>query len=221
MAGATESGANVFQIDYFGQPAFLAQSPQFYKQIMWAFLRGAYEVAPVFRAEPHSTSRHINEYVSLDVEFGFIQDHFSVMELLTYVVRGILAHLRDHYAEALDTLEVELPIIGRSIPWVYYPDAQRLIFEREGIDARGEPDLALGTRTGAGQVGPEEHGSDFVFVTRYPMEKRPFYTHPNLDDPVYSNAFDLLFRGMELVTGGQRLHMFEDYVEAAETRVMR
>jgi nondiscriminating aspartyl-tRNA synthetase len=215
VAGATESGANVFQIDYFGQPAFLAQSPQFYKQIMVGVFERVYEVTPVFRAEPHSTSRHINEYVSLDVEFGFIQDHFTVMELLTDVVRGILAHLRDHYPEALDILEVKLPIIGRSIPWVYYPDAQQLVFEREGIDARGEPDLAPEHERALGKWAQEEHGSDFVFVTGYPMEKRPFYTHPNPDDPVYSNAFDLLFRGMELVTGGQRLHIFEDYVAAA------
>jgi nondiscriminating aspartyl-tRNA synthetase len=215
VASATESGANVFQIDYFGQPAFLAQSPQFYKQIMVGVLERVYEVTPVFRAEPHSTARHINEYVSLDVEFGFIKDHFTVMHLLTDVIRGILVHLRDGYGDELSMLEVEMPLLGDSIPWIYYPDAQELILEREGIDARGEPDLAPEHERALGRWARDEKGSDFVFVTGYPMAKRPFYTHPNPEDPVHSNAFDLLFRGMELVTGGQRLHVYDDYVAAA------
>ncbi len=217
VAGATESGANVFQLDYFGQPAYLAQSPQFYKQIMVGVFEKVYEVAPVFRAEPHATSRHLNEYVSLDAEIGFIKDHFTVMALLTDVLRGILQHLIDHYQQELDMLEVALPHIGASIPWIYYPDAQELIFEREGIDTRGEPDLAPEHERALGKWAKEEHGSDFVFVPGYPMAKRPFHTHPNPEDPVYSNAFDLLFRGVELVTGGQRLHLYEDYIAAAKT----
>jgi nondiscriminating aspartyl-tRNA synthetase len=215
VASATESGANVFQLDYFGQPAFLAQSPQFYKQIMVGVFERVFEVTPVFRAEPHSTSRHVNEYVSLDVEFGFIKDHFAVMELLTDVLRGILAHLRTRYADELELLDVELPTIGESIPWIYYPDAQELIYQREGIDVRGEPDLAPEHERALGKWAKEEYGSDFVFVPGYPMAKRPFYTHPNPGDPTYSNAFDLLFRGMELVTGGQRLHTYDDYRAAA------
>ncbi|MFL7792926.1 MAG: amino acid--tRNA ligase-related protein, partial [Anaerolineae bacterium] len=140
VASATESGANVFQIDYFGQPAYLAQSPQFYKQIMVGVFEKVYEVGPVFRAEPHSTTRHLSEYVSLDVEMGFVEDHFTVMDCLTGVVRGILAHLSEHCADELEMLEVEMPQVGEAIPWIYFPDAQRLIHEREGIDARGEPD---------------------------------------------------------------------------------
>jgi nondiscriminating aspartyl-tRNA synthetase len=216
VASATESGANVFQLDYFGKPAFLAQSPQFYKQIMVGVFERVYEVTPVFRAEPHSTTRHVNEYVSLDVEFGFIKDHFTVMALLTDVLRGILTHLRDHYTHELALLEVELPEIGEAIPWIYYPEAQQLILEREGIDVRGEPDLAPEHERALGKWAKEEQGSDFLFVQGYPMAKRPFYTHPNPDDPTFSNAFDLLFRGMELVTGGQRLHIYGDYVAAAK-----
>jgi nondiscriminating aspartyl-tRNA synthetase len=215
VASATESGANVFQIDYFGQPAYLAQSPQFYKQIMVGVFERVFEVTPVFRAEPHSTARHINEYVSLDVEFGFIDDHFTVMALLTDVLRGILAHLRASYAQELALLDVALPAIGESIPWVYYPDAQELIFQREGLDVRGEPDLAPEHERALGKWAKETFDSDFLFVPGYPMAKRPFYTHPNPSDPAYSNAFDLLFRGMELVTGGQRRHIYEDYVAAA------
>ena len=216
VASATESGANVFQIDYFGQPAYLAQSPQFYKQIMVGVFERVYEVTPVFRAEPHSTSRHVNEFISLDVEFGFIKDHFTVMELLTDVVRGILIHLHNHYADELEMLKVELPEVGESIPWIYYPDAQELIYEREGVDVRGEPDLAPEHERALGEWAKEEYGSDFVFVPGYPMVKRPFYTHPNPDDPRYSNSFDLLFCGVELVTGGQRLHLYDDYLTAAK-----
>jgi nondiscriminating aspartyl-tRNA synthetase len=216
VASATESGANVFQIDYFGQPAYLAQSPQFYKQIMVGVFEKVYEVGPVFRAEPHSTTRHTNEYVSLDVEMGFIEDHFTVMDCLTSVVRGILAHLSEHCADELEMLEVAMPQVGKTIPWVYFPDAQRLIHEREGIDAHGEPDLAPEHERVLGEWAQEEFGSDFVYVTGYPMAKRPFYTHPDPANPIYSNSFDLLFRGMELVTGGQRLHLYTDYLAAAE-----
>jgi nondiscriminating aspartyl-tRNA synthetase len=116
----------------------------------------------------------------------------------------------------LNLLEVHMPEIGESIPWLFFPDAQQLIYEREGIDARGEPDLAPEHERALGRWAREERGSDFVFVTGYPMVKRHFYTHPDPDDPTFSNGFDLLFRGMELVTGGQRLHRYDDYVAAAE-----
>ena len=216
VASATESGANVFQLDYFGQPAYLAQSPQFYKQIMVGVFEQVYEVGPVFRAEPHATTRHVNEYVSLDAEMGFIEDHFTVMDCLTRVMRGILAYLAEHCVDELAILEVELAQVGEAIPWIYFPDAQDLVYRREGIDARGEPDLAPEHERALGQWASEEFGSDLLFVTSYPMAKRPFYTHPNPADPAYSNSFDLLFRGMELVTGGQRLHIYDDYRLAAE-----
>jgi len=220
VASATESGANVFQVDYFGQPAYLAQSPQFYKQIMVGVFERVYEVGPVFRAEPHDTTRHINEYVSLDVEFGFIRDHFDVMVVATAVVRGILNHLRTHYAEDLALLDVRWPAMESqhheaTFPYVYFPEAQELIFQRWGEDCRGEPDLAPQHERWLGEWAREEFGSDFLFVTGYPMEKRPFYTHPNPDDPRFSNSFDLLFRGTELITGGQRLHCYQDYLDAA------
>lgn len=215
VASATESGANVFKIDYFGQTAYLAQSPQFYKQVMVGVFERVYEVAPVFRAEPFDTARHTNEFMSLDVEFGFIKDHTTVMKLLTEVVRGILQHLQENYQEELGIVGAVLPQVGEEIPSIYYPDAQEIIFKRTGIDARGEPDLAPEHERILGQWAKEEFGSDFLFVPGYPMVKRPFYTHPNPTDNRFSNSFDLLFRGLELVTGGQRLHKYEDYIEAA------
>jgi nondiscriminating aspartyl-tRNA synthetase len=218
VASATESGANVFAVDYFGQRAFLAQSPQFYKQIMVGVFERVFEVAPVFRAEPHDTIRHINEYVSLDVEMGFIRDHRDVMRVLTTVVRGILAHLQAAYAPEMAALAVKMPSAPEQFPVIYFPDAQELILKRWGEDCRGEPDLAPQHERWLGEWAREEYGSDFLFVTGYPMAKRPFYTHANPADPNYSNSFDLLFRGTELVTGGQRLHLYQDYLDAVAAK---
>ncbi len=214
---STESGANVFPVEYFGRTAYLAQSPQFYKQIMVGVFERVFEVGPVFRAEPHSTTRHINEYVSLDVEYGFIQNHFDIMATLTDVIRGILEYLNSHLAPELKTLEVEMPVFPQPIPWIHFPKAQQMLHDQFGVkDALGEPDLAPEHERILGDWAKREHGSDFLFVTGYPMVKRPFYTHPDPADTRYSNSFDLLFRGTELVTGGQRLHKYADYLAAAE-----
>ena len=218
VEAATEGGANVFGVKYFEGQAYLAQSPQFYKQIMVGVFERVFEVGPVFRAEPHDTIRHINEYVSLDVELGFIRDHRDVMAVLTQVIRGILAHLETHYAAELALLEARLPIAPPEFPAIYFPDAQELILEKWGEDCRGEPDLAPQHERWLGEWAQAEHGSDFLFVVGYPMGKRPFYTHPNPADPRYSNSFDLLFRGTELVTGGQRLHLYQDYLDSAAAR---
>ena len=214
VASATESGSNVFQLDYFGRPAYLAQSPQFYKQIMVGVFERVFEVGPVFRAEPHDTTRHVNEYVSLDVEFGFIEDHFTVMTLARDVIAGILATLQGAYAAELALLEARLPAVPVAIPYIHFAEAQELILQRHGVDVRGEPDLSPQDERWLGQWAHEVHGSDFLFVTGYPMAKRPFYTHPDPSRPGYSNSFDLLFRGVELITGGQRLHRYGDYLDA-------
>jgi nondiscriminating aspartyl-tRNA synthetase len=214
VASATESGANVFQLNYFGQSAFLAQSPQFYKQIMVGVFERVFEVAPVFRAEPHDTTRHTNEYVSLDVEFGFIENHFTVMALLREVIAGILATLEEQYQAELKLLNASTPAVPAQIPHLHFSEAQELIWQRHGVDVRGEPDLSPQDERWLGEWAQAEFGSDFLFVTGYPMVKRPFYTHPDPERPAYSNSFDLLFRGTELVTGGQRLHLYPDYLAA-------
>ena len=216
VAAATESGANVFKLDYFGRPAFLAQSPQFYKQAMVGVFERVFEVGPVFRAEPHDTTRHINEYVSLDAEFGFIENHFTVMALLRDVIAGILTTLHEQYAAELKILQVKMPEVPEEIPHMFFPEAQELIYKRYKTDVRGEPDLSPQDERWLGEWARQEFGSDFLFVTGYPMRKRPFYTHPDPEHPEYSNSFDLLFRGTELVTGGQRLHLYSDYIAALE-----
>lgn len=219
VASATESGANVFKIDYFGRPAYLAQSPQFYKQVMVGVFQGVYEVGPVFRAEPHDTTRHINEYVSLDVEFGFIENHFTVMALLREVLAHIFARLGERYPAELALVNAHLPTVPEQIPHIHFAEAKELVYQRhvqpaQGVDERGEPDLSPQEERWLGEWAQREHKSDFLFVTGYPMSKRPFYTHVDPTRPGYSNSFDLLFRGTELVTGGQRLHLYADYLAA-------
>ena len=214
VAAATESGANVFKLDYFGRPAYLAQSPQLYKQMMVGVYERVFEVGPVFRAEPHDTTRHINEYVSLDAEFGFIDDHFTVMRMVRTVVAGMIAAVRDLCAQDVDLLGLHLPDVPASIPYLHFAEAQELILRLHGVDVRGEPDLSPQDERWLGEWAHQEHGSDFLFVTGYPMRARPFYTHPDPTRPDYSNSFDLLFRGTEITTGGQRLHRYQDYLDA-------
>ncbi|HKD77601.1 MAG TPA: aspartate--tRNA(Asn) ligase, partial [Ktedonobacterales bacterium] len=215
-AAATEGGANVFQLDYFGKPAYLAQSPQFYKQILVGVFERVFEVGPVFRAEPHDTTRHLNSYVSLDAEMGFIADHFTVMALLRDVLAGIVATLGERCAAELQLLQATLPTVPAVIPHIHFAEAQEVILQRYGADVRGEPDLSPQDERWLGEWAREEHGSDFLFVTGYPMRKRPFYTHPDPERPGYSKSFDLILRGSEIVTGGQRLHRYGDYLAALE-----
>lgn len=209
VGAATESGANVFGLDYFGGRAYLAQSPQLYKQIMVGVLERVFEVGPVFRAEPHATVRHLSQYVSLDVELGFIEDHGTVIEVLEAVLTGIIETLRSGASEALALLSTELatqlPSVPSPLPRIDFEQARRML-AAEGIGPVEADDLAPAEERWLGAWAEREHGSAWLVVTGYPMSKRPFYTHPAPGRPAVSNSFDLLFRGTELVTGGQRLH---------------
>ena len=213
VASATESGANVFQVDYFGRPAYLAQSPQFYKQQMVGVFERVYEVGPVFRAEPHDTVRHLAEYVSLDAELGFVEDHRDVLRVLREVLAGMVAAVHTYAAPAVELTGARVPVVPEEIPVVHFRDALKLV----GAPS-DEPDLAPEHERALGAWALAEHGSDFLAVEGYPMAKRPFYTHAQPDDPRWSNSFDLLFRGLELVTGGQRLHRPSEYDAAIRAR---
>jgi nondiscriminating aspartyl-tRNA synthetase len=218
VASATETGADVFAVDYFGGPAYLAQSPQFYKQVMVGALERVYEVGPVFRAEPHDTARHLAEYTSLDAELGFVRNHVDVMAVLRDTLAGMVAAVADRAAAAVDLLGLALPGVPAEIPAVDFTDAQRMVEAATGEAVVGEPDLAPAHERWICDWARREHGSDLVFVAGYPQAKRPFYTHPDPDRPGFTNSFDLLFRGVELVTGGQRLHRAEDYEAALAGR---
>lgn len=212
-----EGGANVFALDYFGAPAFLAQSPQLYKQIMVGVLERVFETAPAFRAEPHDTARHLNQFMSLDAEMGFIRDHFDVMAMTTLAVHGMVnAGTELGLERQFPTLA--MPSVPTVIPHVHFSEALEMISAATGEDVTQEPDLAPAHERWLGEWALREHDSDWLFVTGYPMAKRPFYTHPDPTRPQWSNSFDLLFRGLEIVTGGQRLHRPEDYQTALAAR---
>jgi nondiscriminating aspartyl-tRNA synthetase len=218
VAAATEGGANVFPVDYLGKRAFLAQSPQFYKQTLVGVFERVFEVGPVFRAEPHDTPRHLNEYVSLDAEMGFIRDHRDVMALLRDAVAGMASAVLAEAPSAVALLGARVPEVPAEVPSVDFREAQAMIAPATGEDLAPEVDLAPAHEAWLGEWARREHGSDFLFVTGYPMAKRPFYTHPDAAEPARSNSFDLLYRGQELVTGGQRLHRHADYLRALAAR---
>lgn len=210
---STESGANVFGLDYFGSTAYLAQSPQLYKQILTGVFERVYEVAPVFRAEPHDTARHLSEYVSLDAEFGFIDDHRDVLTMLRDTLAAMVEAIGGTVGDAVDLAGVDLPVVPEQIPVLHFSEALDLVGA-----APDQPDLAPEHERFLGKWAKSQFGSDFLAVEGYPASKRPFYTHPQPSDPRWTNSFDLLFRGLELVTGGQRLHNYADYLAALAAR---
>jgi nondiscriminating aspartyl-tRNA synthetase len=212
VAAATEGGANLFQLDYFGQPAYLAQSPQLYKQILVGVFERVYEVGPVFRAEPHETGRHLSEYVSLDAEVGFVDDHTTVMGVARAAVAGLVDGVRECAERSANLLDLHLPDVPAELASIHFAEALELLAVDDALDLAPEHERRLG------EWARREHGSEFLFVVGYPMAKRPFYTHPEPGRPAYSNSFDLLFRGLEVMTGGQRLHRHADYLDALGTR---
>ena len=213
VESATESGANVFEVDYFGRPAYLAQSPQFYKQVLVGVFERVYEVGPVFRAEPHDTVRHLAEYVSLDVELGFIEDHVEVIACLRDVIAGMVDAIHERAGHAVELLGLDVPAVPDAIPTLHFREALAIA----GAPA-DEPDLAPAHERALGEWAKAEHGSDLVVVHGYPTAHRAFYSHPDPEDPRWSRSFDLIFRGLELVSGAQRLHRYDDYVRALEER---
>ncbi|MGE4276060.1 MAG: aspartate--tRNA(Asn) ligase [Lawsonibacter sp.] len=210
-AGA-EGGSNIFRLDYFGRKAFLGQSPQFYKQTMVGVFERVFEVAPVFRAEKHSTPRHLNEYTSLDFEMGYIDGFEDIMSMEAGFLKYTMELLKAEYADELKRMDVELPKVDQ-IPAVRFDEAKRLAAEKYGRPIRDPYDLEPEEEHNIGRYFKEEYGADFVFVTYYPTKKRPFYAMDDPADPKYTLSFDLLFRGMEVTTGGQRIHDYHQQVE--------
>src|SRR5690554_4198628 len=215
-AGA-EGGANMFEVDYYGRKAYLAQSPQLYKQIMVGVFERVYETAPVYRAEKSHTSRHLSEYLSLDAEFGPIEDDGDVMELQERVVKGMLRAAVDSCRAELALFDAEPPALDAPVPRIPMLEARELVRERYG-HASGGKDLDPEAERLIGRWAKEEHGSDLVFVTRFPQAARPFYTYPEADG--LTRGFDLLFRGVEITSGGQRVHREEVLVEELVKRGM-
>ena len=217
-AGA-EGGSNIFRLDYFGRKAFLAQSPQFYKQTMVGVYERVFELAPVFRAEKHSTARHLNEYTSMDFEMGFINSFEDVMAMETGFLQHAMALLREEYAQDVERLGIRIPDVS-AVPCIRFDEAKRLAAERYGYSIRDPYDLEPEEEHAIGRYAREVWESDFVFVTHYPSKKRPFYAMDDPEDPKYPLSFDLLFRGLEVTTGGQRIHDYRAQVAKMEARGM-
>ena len=203
VAAGAEGGAHQFEVDYYGQRAYLAQSPQLYKQIMVGVFERVYEVAPVYRAEPSHTVRHLAEYLSLDVEMGFIADDGDVMDLQEALLKSMLAGVAERCTGVLRDLGATLPRLDVAFPRIPLLEARELVRERYG-HASGGKDLDPEAERLLGRWALEEHGADFVFVTHYPEAARPFYAYADGDG--LTRGLDLIFRGTEITSGGQRAH---------------
>ncbi|MDY5477530.1 MAG: aspartate--tRNA(Asn) ligase [Enterocloster clostridioformis] len=219
VARGAEGGSNVFKLEYFNKKAELGQSPQFYKQTMVGVYDRVFEAAPVFRAEKHNTTRHLNEYTSLDFEMGYIDSFRDVMDMETGMLRYVMKLLEQEYKKELDMLEVTLPEVGR-IPAVRFDQAKELVSRKYDRKIRNPYDLEPEEELLIGRYFQEEYGSDFVFVTHYPSKKRPFYAMDDPADPKFTLSFDLMFRGLEVTTGGQRIHDYREITAKMEKRGM-
>lgn len=209
VPSATEGGAEVFKIDYYGKEAFLAQSPQMYKQIMVSIFERVFTIAHAYRAEPSVTTRHMSEYVSLDAEFGFISSYTELMDMAEEVIKDMFSAVSKHNKEELKILGVTLANTDKKFPRLTLRKAQEIIFETTGKDNRTEPDLDPSDEKEICKWAEKEHGVPFVFITHFPTKKRPFYTMPDPENPEYTLGFDLLGVCEEWVTGGQRINDYE------------
>lgn len=214
-AGA-EGGANIFKLDYFDQKAYLAQSPQFYKQTMAAVFDRVFEIAPVYRAEKHSTSRHLNEYIGLDFEMCFIDDMYDIMAMETGMLKAVMAELEKNYQHELKLLEVSIPAIDY-IPALTFTEVKEIL---KGLSKASKLyyDLEPEEEQVICDYVKKEMQSDFLFITHYPSSKRPFYAMDDKSNPDFALSFDLLFRGLEITTGGQRIHDYTMQVDKMKER---
>lgn len=211
VANSAEGGANVFKMEYFGKKAYLNQSPQFYKQMMVGVYERVFEVGPVFRAEKHSTPRHLNEYTGLDFEMGYIDGFEDIMEMETGFLQYTFDLLRREYAPQIKQLGIEIPQVEK-IPRVTFQDAKEMVSKEYNRRIKDPNDLEPEEEQLIGKYFKEKYGSDFVFVTHYPSKKRPFYAMDDPQNPKLTLSFDLLFRGTEITTGGQRIHNYDEQV---------
>lgn len=214
VGGDAEGGAEVFRLEYFNdQYAYLATSPQLYKQMMVGVFERVFSVGATFRAEHSATTRHLSEISMLDLEMGFIKDHTDVMALVTQLLRSITETVVRECSTELSLLGVESPLAPELFPTFTLREAQALILKETGVDKTKEPDLEPEDERFLCEYAHEHLGSDYVFVTHFPTKKRPFYTHVDPENPEYTRSFDLLFRGLEMCSGSQRVHDYQTLIE--------
>jgi nondiscriminating aspartyl-tRNA synthetase len=219
-SGLETGGAEMFEVKWFKDKAFLSQSPQMYKQVMVGVYERVFETAFAYRAEKHSTGRHLNEYLSLDLEMGFIDSHEDVMKLEERMLGFIIEHLAKNCAAELKLLEATLPKVPKEFPRLKLVDAQTILEKEYKEKCIGEPDLDPKQEKLICEYAEKKWGSEFIFITHYPSKKRPFYTYDDPESPKETRSFDLMFRGIEITTGGQRLHLYADYLKKMKERNM-
>ncbi len=213
ISAVPEGGAEVFKVDYFGRHAYLSQSPQLYKSLLVGAFERVFSVNQIFRAEPSVTTRHLTEATSLDAEFGFLDSWTDVLDMQEYVIKYIFHEVQEKCAAELALYNATLPLVSEKIPVLKLRDAQQIIFERTGRDCRQEKDLAPEDEREICAYAKEKLGSDLVFITHFMTAKKPFYVAPDPADPTYAFSVDLLGRGVEWSSGGERLHNYEQILE--------
>jgi len=218
VPAATEGGSNVFPVKYFEHSAYMAQSPQLYKQIMVGVFERVFTIARAYRAEPSVTTRHLCEYISLDAEMGFIDNWQDIIDTLEHLFREIFLDLNKYCLAELALYGQTTPLISQKIPRLKMREVQQIIYERTGVDHRMEPDLDPEDEREICRWAKDVHQSDLVFVTHYPTKKRAFYTMPDPENPEFSLSFDLLGRGLEWVSGSQRINNYDALLKAIEGR---
>lgn len=213
-----EGGSDVFEVKYFDHKAYLSQSPQFYKQIMVSIFEKVFTVNKTLRAEPSVTTRHLAEVTTLDAEFGFIESWKEIMEIAEYIIRFIFSEVNKRNADILELYNTTTPKVSEKIPHLKLREAQQIIFERTGRDNRSEPDLEPEDEREICRWALEQKGSELIFISHYPVSKRPFYTFEDPEDPGYTQSFDLLGRGVEWLTGGRRINDLQTLLQKAKER---
>ena len=217
-AGATEGGAEVFPIEYYDHRAFLTQSPQLYKQIMVGVLERVYTIAKAYRAEPSVTTRHISEATQMDIEIAFIEDFSDLLDALEFVGKGMIKKVSESHKHILKQFGVDAPLVPDEVPRLTLREAQAIVQKRTGRDLSKEMDLNPEDEKEICVWAKEEKDSDFVTITHFPTKKRAFYTMPDPKDPVYSLSYDLLFRGLEILSGSQRINEYDKLVIAMKDK---
>lgn len=217
-ASATEGGAEVFPVKYYDYDAYLTQSPQLYKQMMVPVFERVYTIAHAYRAEPSVTTRHLSENTQMDMEIGFVE-FTELLDILEDVIVNTLKYAQEKTGDILKEYGISEIAFG-NIPRLKLSEAQEIIFKEFGRDSRGEKDLAPQDEIDICKWAHEKHGSDLVTITHFPTKKRAFYTMPDPMEPENSLSFDILFRGVEISSGSQRIHEYAKILEAIKDRGM-
>lgn len=213
VAGATEGGAEVFSVDYFDKKAYMSQSPQLYKQMMVGVFERVFTIAKAYRAEPSVTTRHLTEATQMDVEIAFIESFEELLDALEFVGTSVIQKVAERYPDILAKFGVNKPLTTAKVPRLTLREAQEIITKRTGRDLSKEKDMNPEDEKEICAWAKEEKKSDFVTITHFPMEKKPFYTHPDPKNPEYSLSYDLLFRGIEVLSGSRRVNDHDQLVK--------